>query len=175
MSTPQWEGPEWYDAVARTRPLRSVRSGRQDRDDRGSRAARRTVRIGDSERDRAVESLGEHFVAGRLTQDEFEERSETATRARYVDELEPLFEDLPQPGELQMAQRPVRMQQFVMPPPLLMLAPILMLGLVVTAVTLAAPWLLWGVFWVAIFGSMHRRRHHFHGPHSRGPRRNFSS
>ncbi len=128
---------------------------------------RRTVRIGDAERDRAVELLGEHFVAGRLTQDEFEERSETATRARYVDDLEPLFEDLPQPAEL---QRTVRPQQMMMPPPLLMLAPVLMVGLVVTAVTLTAPWLLWGVFWVAIFSGMHRRRRHY-----RGPGRSFSS
>ncbi|GAA1668045.1 hypothetical protein GCM10009745_08060 [Kribbella yunnanensis] len=169
MSTPQWQGPDWYAA-----PLRSVRSGRQDRDDRGARAARRAVRIGDSERDRAVELLGEHFVAGRLTQDEFEERSEIATRARFVDELEPLFEDLPQPGELQMAQRPGRPQQFTMPPPFLMLVPFLMVGLVITAVTLTAPWLLWGVFWVAIFSSMHRRRHHHRG-HFRGPGRNFST
>ncbi|MET7277316.1 DUF1707 domain-containing protein [Kribbella sp. NPDC005582] len=165
MSTPQWQGPDWYDG--RQRPLRSVRSGRQDRDSPGARAGRRTVRIGDAERDRAVELLGEHFVAGRLTQDEFEERSETATRARYADELEPLFEDLPQPGEL---QRTVRPQQMMMPPPLLMLAPVLMVGLVVTAVTLTAPWLLWGVFWVAIFSSLHRRRRHY-----RGPGRSFSS
>ncbi len=169
MSTPQWQGPEWYDAAARNRPLRSVRSARQDRDDRGSRAARRPVRIGDSERDRAVELLGEHFVAGRLTQDEFEERSETATRARYADELEPLFEDLPLSGELQVA-RARHPQQFAMPSPLFLVLPFLMVGLVVTAVTLAAPWLLWGVFWVVIFSGMHRRRHHY-----RGPGRNFSS
>jgi hypothetical protein len=57
-----------------------------------------------------------------------------------------------------------------MPPPLLMLAPVLMVGLVVTAVTLTAPWLLWGVFWVAIFSGMNRRRRHY-----RGPGRSFSS
>ncbi|WP_405061728.1 DUF1707 domain-containing protein [Kribbella sp. NBC_01505] len=170
MSTPQWQGPEWYDAVGRNRPLRSVRSGRDDRDDRGTRAQRRAVRIGDSERDRAVAQLGEHFVAGRLTQDEFEERSETATRARYVDELEPLFEDLPATGELQVARAGRHPQQFVRPSPMLLVLPFLMVGLVVTAVTLTAPWLLWGVFWVAIFSGMHRRRHH-----PRGPGGNFST
>ncbi|MFF1821635.1 DUF1707 domain-containing protein [Kribbella sp. NPDC058245] len=163
MSTPQWQGPEWYDVVGRNRPLRSVRTGREDRDEPTNRAARRKVRIGDSERDRAVEALGEHFVAGRLTQDEFEERSETATRARYVDELEPLFEDLPVSGELQVA-RGRHPQQFVRPSPLLLLMPFLMIGLVATSVALTAPWLLWGVFWVAIFSGMHRRRHHHRRP-----------
>ncbi|TDD61990.1 DUF1707 domain-containing protein [Kribbella antibiotica] len=160
MSTPQWQGPEWYDAAGRNRPLRSVRSGRDDRDERTNRVSRRAVRIGDSERDRAVESLGEHFVAGRLTQDEFEERSETATRARYADELEPLFEDLPVSGELQV----VRGRHPQLPPPIFLILPFLMVGLVVTAVTLAAPWLLWGVFWVAIFSGMNRRRHHHRRP-----------
>ncbi|MFI5730809.1 DUF1707 domain-containing protein [Kribbella sp. NPDC051587] len=161
MSTPQWQGPEWYDVVGRNRPLRSVRTGREDRDEPSNRSARRKVRIGDSERDRAVEALGEHFVAGRLTQDEFEERSETATRARYVDELEPLFEDLPVANELQLA-RGRHPQQFVRPSPLLLLMPFLMIGLVATSIALTAPWLLWGVFWVAIFSGMHRRRHHHH-------------
>src|SRR6266511_2215675 len=64
------------------------------------------VRIGDAERDQAVAMLSEHFVAGRLTQDEFEERSEHATRARYADDLAPLFDDLPDPGELQLVQGP---------------------------------------------------------------------
>lgn len=56
------------------------------------------LRIGDAERDSAVERLGEHFAAGRLSKDEFEERSAKVTAARYDDDIRPLFADLPGPG-----------------------------------------------------------------------------
>ena len=134
------------------------------------------VRIGDAERDQAVAMLSDHFVAGRLTQDEFEERSEHATRARYADDLTLLFDDLPDPAELQLVQgpwspaaKPVRQRQRQgPPPPFMMLAPILMIGLVVTSIALTAPWLLWGLFWIALFSGAHRNRwqhqnhHHWH-------------
>ncbi|WP_460662289.1 DUF1707 SHOCT-like domain-containing protein [Kribbella swartbergensis] len=126
------------------------------------------VRIGDAERDQAVAMLSDHFVAGRLTQDEFEERSEQATRARYADDLAPLFDDLPDPAELQLVRGPwsppakvvKQRQRPATPPPFVMLAPILMIGLVVTAVILTAPWLLWGLFWIAMFSGAHRHRWH---------------
>jgi hypothetical protein len=54
------------------------------------------VRIGDAERDRAVAALGDHFAAGRLTNEEFEQRMEQAIKARFNEDLEPLFADLPQ-------------------------------------------------------------------------------
>jgi hypothetical protein len=124
-----------------------------------------SVRIGDAERDQAVAMLSEHFVAGRLTQDEFEERSEYATRARYADDLAPLFDDLPDPSELQLVQGPwspqavrPRQRRPGPPPPFVMLMPILMIGLVITAITLTAPWLLWGLFWIALFSRAHRHR-----------------
>ncbi|MFI7065990.1 DUF1707 domain-containing protein [Kribbella sp. NPDC050124] len=131
------------------------------------------VRIGDAERDQAVAMLSDHFVAGRLTQEEFEDRSEHATRARYADDLVPLFDDLPDPAELQLvrgpwspAGKPVRQRQRQGPPPFVMLAPVLMIGLVVTAVLLTAPWLLWGLFWIALFSGAHRHRwqhqQHYH-------------
>ena len=52
-------------------------------------------RIGDQERDAAVRALGDHFAAGRLTHEEFEERSTKALTARTMDELEVLMVDLP--------------------------------------------------------------------------------
>ncbi|MET9271244.1 DUF1707 domain-containing protein, partial [Kribbella sp. NPDC003557] len=120
------------------------------------------VRIGDAERDRAVSALSEHFVAGRLTQGEFEERSEVVTRARYADDLEPLFDDLPVSTELQVAQGPANLRRRPgPPPPFLMLAPFLMIGLVVSSIALAAPWLLWGMFWLMLISGMSRRRHHY--------------
>ena len=132
------------------------------------------IRIGDAERDLAVATLSEHFVAGRLTQDEFEERSEQATRARYADELTPLFDDLPDPAELQLVQGPwsphpvrPRPRRAAPPPPFMMLAPVLMIGLVMTAVILTAPWLLWGLFWIALFSGMHQSRWQHQNYHRR--------
>lgn len=53
-------------------------------------------RIGDAEREAAVEELTEHFVAGRLDQAEFDQRMDAAMRARTAADLVPLFADLPQ-------------------------------------------------------------------------------
>lgn len=61
------------------------------------------MRIGDSERDAAVTALGEHYVAGRLTKEEYDERAAVAWQARTNSDLAPLFYDLP---PLQAPQRP---------------------------------------------------------------------
>ena len=53
------------------------------------------VRVGDAERDAVVDSLKAHFGAGRLSLDEFEERTAQALAARTVGELVPLTADLP--------------------------------------------------------------------------------
>ena len=53
------------------------------------------LRIGDAERDAAVSALGEHYAAGRLTKEEFDERSGRAWSARTEADLTPLFSDLP--------------------------------------------------------------------------------
>lgn len=52
-------------------------------------------RIGDAERQAAVEALSEHFVAGRLDNAEFNQRMDAAMQARTAAELAPLFADLP--------------------------------------------------------------------------------
>lgn len=54
-------------------------------------------RIGATERDEAVESLRTHLDEGRLTPEEYEDRSVTAARARTWDDLAPVFADLPEP------------------------------------------------------------------------------
>ena len=135
---------------------------RQDDPSPFQRAPGGQVRIGDAERDQAVAALSDHFVAGRITQAEFEERSEQATRSRYNDELEPLFDDLPTSRELQVAQHgPAGVRRRPgPPPPLLMLMPFLMIGLVISSVALTAPWLLWGVFWIVLISGMSKRRWH---------------
>jgi hypothetical protein len=53
------------------------------------------LRIGDTEREGAVTALGEHFAAGRLTKEEYDERSDRAYAARTTSDLYPLFADLP--------------------------------------------------------------------------------
>ncbi len=52
-------------------------------------------RIGDAERQAAVDELSEHFVAGRLDDAEFNQRMDAALQARTVADLIPLFADLP--------------------------------------------------------------------------------
>src|SRR5215469_11212740 len=56
------------------------------------------IRVSDAERDQAVAELGEHFQAGRLTQEEFDDRSGRALQARTGRDLSALFGDLPRPA-----------------------------------------------------------------------------
>ncbi|MEJ2865613.1 DUF1707 SHOCT-like domain-containing protein [Actinomycetospora flava] len=54
-------------------------------------------RIGTADRDAAMKALDQHLEAGRLDAVEYGERSARAAEARTVDDLVPLFADLPQP------------------------------------------------------------------------------
>jgi len=67
----------------------------------GSRGAAPDLRVSDADRDRAAAELSEHFQAGRLTQDEFDERVGKAISARTRADLDALLADLPahQPAE----------------------------------------------------------------------------
>ena len=56
------------------------------------------LRIGDSEREAAVAALGDHYAAGRLTKEEYDERAARAWEAKTRSALWPLFSDLPRPG-----------------------------------------------------------------------------
>jgi hypothetical protein len=53
------------------------------------------VRIGTAEREQAAALLGEHFSAGRLDSEEFDQRVHAAYAARTGTELAALFRDLP--------------------------------------------------------------------------------
>ncbi|WP_328391738.1 DUF1707 SHOCT-like domain-containing protein [Nocardia sp. NBC_00416] len=55
------------------------------------------ARITVAERDRALRELAEHLGSGRLTLNEFEERTAAVTAARTTPELAALFADLPAP------------------------------------------------------------------------------
>lgn len=53
------------------------------------------LRIGDAEREASVAALGEHFAQGRLTREEYDERSDAVWSARTRGDLVPVFADLP--------------------------------------------------------------------------------
>jgi hypothetical protein len=54
------------------------------------------LRIGDAERDAAMDQLREHFAAGRLTLDELAERIDGALAAKTQTQIDALMADLPQ-------------------------------------------------------------------------------
>jgi hypothetical protein len=56
---------------------------------------RGAIRVSDAERDQAAAELSEHYQAGRLTLEEFDDRSSIALRARTRSDLVALFADLP--------------------------------------------------------------------------------
>ena len=56
---------------------------------------RGAIRVSDVERDQAAAELSEHYQAGRLTLEEFDDRSSLALRARTGSDLVALFADLP--------------------------------------------------------------------------------
>jgi uncharacterized protein DUF1707 len=62
------------------------------------------LRIGDSEREAAVAALGDHYAAGRLSKEEYDERAARAWEARTRSALWPLFSDLPRPAAQSSAQ-----------------------------------------------------------------------
>lgn len=105
-------------------------------------------RIGDVEREAAVSALGEHYAAGRLTKEEYDERAEVAFTARTDSALRPLFVDLPLPHGTRRVTPTAARPAPVAPPawarpgprrfPVLPLV-LLVVGLVVLT---GAPWLL---------------------------------
>ena len=54
-----------------------------------------SLRIGDAERESAVDQLGEQYAEGRISKQEFDERSDAAWAAKTQGDLAPLFADLP--------------------------------------------------------------------------------
>jgi hypothetical protein len=66
------------------------------------------IRIGDAEREQAVSALSDHYLAGRLTKEEYDERTAAAFSAKTTSDLRPLFWDLP---NVQQKQAVVRQAQ----------------------------------------------------------------
>ena len=53
------------------------------------------LRISDADREAAVNQLSEQYAVGRLTRDEFDERSDAVWSAKTQGDLGPIFADLP--------------------------------------------------------------------------------
>jgi hypothetical protein len=123
------------------------------------------LRIGDADRDRAVAALGDHFAAGRLTADEFDDRSSRAWQARTADDLAPLFADLPGSRALlepAQPERPVGSRRHPafgagFRPPLVFL-PVVVLAIAVVVIV-ALPWPVLILFWWWALGSLFRFAH----------------
>jgi hypothetical protein len=117
------------------------------------------LRIGDAEREAAIAALGEHYAAGRLTKEEYDERAARAWAARTGSALWPLFADLPRTDARSAAEPPPRDHRqgsgrpwWVVP-----FVPVLMLLLLITAVTHIPVILLALVVWLMWSRLGHRR------------------
>jgi Domain of unknown function (DUF1707) len=55
------------------------------------------IRVGDAEREQALQALGDHMTAGRLDIDEYGERTARVAAAKTRGDLVTLFSDLPEP------------------------------------------------------------------------------
>jgi hypothetical protein len=70
-----------------------------------------TLRAADRDRDQVAETLREHYAQGRLTMEEFDERSTAASTAKTMGELRALTADLPVQDEpREAAWSPARMR-----------------------------------------------------------------
>jgi uncharacterized membrane protein len=56
--------------------------------------SRDELRLSDADRDEAIDRLSEHYAAGRLDKDEFDERSDAVWTAKTRADLAPVFADL---------------------------------------------------------------------------------
>lgn len=72
----------------------------------GGHGRARGVRASDADRDRSAAALSEHYAAGRLTLEEYQERLDQAYAAKTLGDLDDLITDLPatDPGQLPSQQ-----------------------------------------------------------------------
>ena len=128
----------------------------------GARGVPPQVRVGDAERESAVAALGEHYVAGRLTKEELDERADAAWSARTSGDLAPLFSDLPHLQPKAPPRPPRRDAQRRAWRRGARLSWVFVL-LMVLAVTSHVPWfavlLFVGLWWSGLFSGLHRWTH----------------
>ena len=120
------------------------------------------IRIGDAEREAAVTALGEHYAAGRLTKEEFDERAGIAWSAKTNSALWPLFADLPRPQagpRPTQSSSPGRSRSDPRPGWVRFgLAPILMTVIALTVIAHLPVLVLVGIFWLLWARMSHQAR-----------------
>jgi hypothetical protein len=119
------------------------------------------MRASDSDRDAVVSDLSEHFQAGRLTTEEFDQRTGQALAARTWGELRNLLADLPamRPGSQDPAARPSgagpwRSSGRFGPPPIAALVGIGIVAAVLVSVAHGG----WGFIWLLVPALLIARR-----------------
>jgi hypothetical protein len=120
-----------------------------------------SLRLSDAEREAALARLGEHYAAGRLDKEEYDERSDAVWSARTRGDLRPVFVDL----ELPPSPRPPagvvrRGRRTGLPRPLIAVLVVLAALTVVTHLPLILLGLLvWCLFRFHPGYARHRSRH----------------
>lgn len=112
------------------------------------------MRAGDADRTKVVETLGRHLGEGRLTVEEFDERTAQAHAAVYLDQLPPLLADLPGDPPPPPPPRPAARRPRVPSALLLLLVALVLTSSVIAVAHGAAP--VFGV--VLLFLFLRRRR-----------------
>ena len=125
----------------------------------------RGLRLSDAERQTAVDQLGEQFAVGRLSREEFDERSDAVWAAKTHGDLFPVFADLPAQAP-RVASGPQRGGVGRSLPGVRRLLVPLFVVLVVLTVVTHLPLVLIAVG--AWFFVGRRRWHHHHGGSDRG-------
>lgn len=126
------------------------------------------LRAADRDRDEVAEILREQYAQGRLTLEEFGERSAAAVSAKTMGELRALTADLPAPAEPEnSAWSPARMRWIAVAG---VAATAVVLGVVTYAGHSVLAWPSWLVVLFAVRVLHGRRR----TPHVGGPRRGRS-
>lgn len=138
-------------------------------DELDPRASDLDLRASDAERDRTVTELRRHLVDGRLTMDEFDERSGEALRARTRRDLLATLRELPTRADHGLARRTPRRAERTagMPIALPALLPALVVAALVALAALSGSWWLLWLIWPALVvtrGAMWRRARYGNGP-----------
>ena len=122
-----------------------------------------SLRISDADREAAVDLLGEQYAVGRLTRDEFDERSDAVWSAKTQGDLAPVFADLPSRARAATPARSTGSQRGAAAW-LVAVACAGALALVVVTVLTHVPFVLFGLlFWFCF------ARPHWHGAAWRAP------
>lgn len=119
------------------------------------------MRASDADRDAVLSDLSEHYQAGRLTAEEFDERAGRALAARTWGELKDLLRDLPTtlsdprvPAASSSGARPERPSGHRAPVPIPVLA-----GIVIAiAVSVGIAHSGWGLLWLVVAALFIARR-----------------